>query len=100
MKIHLIVPLISVFASGLLVYALERCDDKHGGYCIGGRSCCRHGPPLCCRHEHVNCIPRIGLNYNNTKCERLYCQEGEVCMTKWEGKSKWWEGKSKCVPKV
>uniref|UniRef100_A0A915MEP9 Uncharacterized protein n=1 Tax=Meloidogyne javanica TaxID=6303 RepID=A0A915MEP9_MELJA len=78
-----------------LVYALEHCDDQHGGYCIedGSRGCCVHGPPLCCKDGHGDCIPRLGFNYNNTKCEKLECREGEVCMPLGG------EGKDKCVPK-
>nr|CAD2176957.1 unnamed protein product [Meloidogyne enterolobii] len=94
MNIHLTIFIISVFVSNLLVLALERCDDKHGGYCIGeeGRGCCEHGHPLCCKAWHTDCIPRVGFNYNNTKCEKLDCLEGEVCMPLGEGKEK-------CVPK-
>lgn len=96
MNILLTIFIISVFSSAQLVYALEHCDDQHGGYCIedGSRGCCVHGPPLCCKDGHGDCIPRLGFNYNNAKCERLECPEGEVCMPLGG------EGKDKCVPKV
>uniref|UniRef100_A0A914M9Y4 Uncharacterized protein n=1 Tax=Meloidogyne incognita TaxID=6306 RepID=A0A914M9Y4_MELIC len=95
MNILLTIFIISVFSSAQLVYALEHCDDQHGGYCIedGSRGCCVHGPPLCCKDGHGDCIPRLGFNYNNAKCERLECPEGEVCMPLGG------EGKDKCVPK-
>ncbi|CAK5082350.1 unnamed protein product [Meloidogyne enterolobii] len=95
MNIHLTIFIIFVFSSALLICALEHCDDQHGGYCIedGSRGCCVHGPPLCCKEGHGDCIPRLGFNYNNTKCEKLECLEGEVCMPLGG------EGKDKCVPK-
>uniref|UniRef100_A0A914KXZ3 Uncharacterized protein n=1 Tax=Meloidogyne incognita TaxID=6306 RepID=A0A914KXZ3_MELIC len=95
MNIHLTIFIVFVFSRDLLIYALEHCDDQHGGYCIedGSRGCCVHGPPLCCKDGHGDCIPRLGFNYNNTKCEKLECLEGEVCMPLGG------EGKDKCVPK-
>uniref|UniRef100_A0A1I8B0F6 Peptidase A2 domain-containing protein n=1 Tax=Meloidogyne hapla TaxID=6305 RepID=A0A1I8B0F6_MELHA len=84
-----------LFTFILIAYALEHCNDQHGGYCIndGERVCCVHGPPLCCSIGHENCIPRVGFNYNTTKCENLDCHEGEVCMPLGG------QGKDKCVPK-